>query len=111
MKPIAILGCDYKITTSFMNKIVENTKAKIDQEHLILNIIIDNKLKEKNEEEIIDIIKKIEMIDSKYLVLTFNDERIEKIIENNLKISLLNKSFKDNDDELIKKIIEVGKDL
>ena len=110
MKPIAILGCDYKITTSFMNKIVENTKAKIDQEHLILNIIIDNKLKEKNEEEIIDIIKKIEMIDSKYLVLTFNDERIEKIIENNLNIPLLNKSFKDND-ELIRKIIEVGKDL
>ena len=110
MKPIAILGCDYKITTSFMNKIVENTKAKIDQEHLILNIIIDNKLKEKNEEEIIDIIKKIEMIDSQYLVLTFNDERIEKIIESNLNI-LLNKSFKDNDDELIKKIIEVGKDL
>ena len=110
MKPIAILGCDYKITTSFMNKIVENTKAKIDQEHLILNIIIDNKLKEKDEEEIIDIIKKIEMIDSQYLVLTFNDERIEKIIENNLNIPLLNKSFKDND-ELIRKIIEVGKDL
>ena len=111
MKPIAILGCDYKLTTSFMNKIVENTKAKIDQEHLILNIIIDNKLKEKNEEEIIDIIKKIEMIDSKYLVLTFNDERIEKIIESNLNIPLLNKSFRDNDDELIRKIIEVGKDL
>ena len=83
MKPIAILGCDYKITTSFMNKIVENTKAKIDQEHLILNIIIDNKLK----------------------------ERIEKIIESNLNIPLLNKSFRDNDDELIRKIIEVGKDL
>ena len=109
MKTIAILGNDYTVTTNFMNKIVQATPASIDQEHLKLNIIIDNKLNEKNIEEIKDILNKLKKIDSDFLVLTFNDERIENILEHENQLILLNKSFDIDNDELINDIIKQAK--
>ena len=105
MDTIAILGNDYQITTAFVLEIIKNTKAKSDQEHLKMNIIIDNKLLEKSDSEIIKILKQLESIASNSLVVTFNNERVLNIIEKYSPLSLLNKEFNLNDLNLIKKIV------
>ena len=105
MKTLAILGNNYQETTAFIDKILKNTKARTDREHIKMNIIIDNKFLEKNVEEIIKIIEDLENINSDNLVLTFNDTKISKIIANNIHIPLLNTSFSFDDSNLMEKIL------
>ena len=97
MTTIAILGDNFNKTTEFVNKIIHNTKAKIDQEHLKMNIII----------EIITILKGLEAIDSSYLVLTFNNDIIYNIIKDNTLIPIINKDFNLENSDLIQKIISL----
>ena len=107
MTTIAILGDNFNKTTEFVNKIIHNTKAKIDQEHLKMNIIIDNKLLEKSKQEIITILNELEDIDSSYLVLTFNNEVIYNIIKDNTILPIINKDFNIENNDLIQKIISL----
>ena len=96
---IGILGYDFVLSTSIVDKIITNTKANTDQEHIKMNIVINNMLKEKTNLEIIDIIKKLENSNINYLVITFNDERIINIIKKNTTIPVIEYS---NYQEIIK---------
>ena len=73
---IGILGNDYEITSKFVEKIILHTKASTDQEHIKMNIIINNYLLNKNKEEINDLITKIKESNIDYLVLTMNNKDI-----------------------------------
>ena len=39
-KSIGILGYDFKLSTTIVEKIILSTKASIDQEHIPMNIVI-----------------------------------------------------------------------
>lgn len=106
-KSIGILGNDYKLSTLFVEKIISNTKANIDQEHIPMNIVINNKLLDKNEIEIKDILNKFEKSNTTFLILTFNNIDIYNIIKRNTNIPILNTTFDINNDYFIKKIIEL----
>lgn len=101
---IGILGNDYEITSKFVEKIILHTKASTDQEHIKMNIIINNYLLNKNKEEINDLITKIKESNIDYLVLTMDNKDLYKLIKDN-KIEIINKTFNINDNDLIKKII------
>ena len=103
---IGILGNDFEITTQFIEKIINNTKATQDQDHIKMNIIINNYLLDKNSNEINDILEKIKKSNIDYLVLAINDKRIYQLVENS-KIKIINKTFDINDNNLIKKIIKI----
>lgn len=103
---IGILGNDFEITTQFIEKIINNTKATQDQDHIKMNIIINNYLLDKNNNEINDILEKIKKSNIDYLVLAINDKRIYQLVENS-KIKIINKTFDINDNNLIKKIIKI----
>lgn len=101
---IGILGNDYEITSKFVEKIILHTKASTDQEHIKMNIIINNYLLNKNKEEINDLITKIKESNIDYLVLTMNNKDIYKLIKEK-EIEIINKTFNINDNDLVKKII------
>ena len=109
---IGILSNDLKLSTSFVEKIILNTKANTDQDHIKMNIIINNKLFNYDNNELLNLTEKIEKSNIDYLVLNFNNGEIYNYLKNNLNIPILNSSFNINDFELIKKIIKLtGKDL
>ncbi len=108
---IGILGNDFDITTQFVENIITNTKASQDQNHIKMNIIINNYLLNKNINEINDILEKIKESNIDYLVLTVNDRRLYELIEKK-KIKIINKTFDINDYNLIKKVINIcGKEM
>ena len=109
---IGILGNNLKLSTSFVEKIILKTKAKTDQEHIKMNIIINNKLLDKNELYLKELINNIEKSNIDYLVLNFNDENICNYIKNNTNIPILNSTFNIDDESLINKIIKLsGKEV
>ena len=109
---IGILSNNLKLSTLFVEKIIHHTKADIDQEHIKMNIVINNKLLNKNNEELLKIIKDLESSNIDYLVLTFKDNNIYNLIKNNTNINIINNTFDINDIELIRKIITLcGKEV
>ena len=108
---IGIIGNDYEITTKFVEKIILHTKALKDQDHIKMNIIINNCLLNKNKNDINDLITKVKESNIDYLVLTINDKELYKTINEN-KITIINKTFNINSSYLIKKIIHLcGKEF
>lgn len=108
---IGILGNDFDITTQFVEKIITNTRASQDQDHIKMNIIINNYLLNKNINEINDLLEKIRKSNIDYLVLTVNDKRLNELIEKR-NIKIINKTFDINDYNLIKKVINIcGKEI
>lgn len=101
---LGILGNDFNKTTEFVNQIILNTKANCDQEHMKMNIIINNKLLD-DKEEIKKVLTKFENINTNILCLTFNNKEISNFIKDNTKISVLNDDFKLNDITLIETIL------
>ncbi len=90
MKPtLGILGNDFILSTSIVDKIILNTKANIDQEHIKMNIVINNKLLNKSNLEIKDIITKLEQSNINYLLLTFNDKNIINYIKSFTNIPII----------------------
>lgn len=109
---IGILGYDNKLSTMFVEKIINHTKASTDQEHIKMNIVLNNKLLDKTNQEIINIVKELEQSNINYLVLTFTNDNIYNLIKDNTNITILNNKFDINDIELIKKIITLcGKEV
>ena len=109
---IGLLGYDLNLSTLFVEKIINHTKADIDQEHIKMTIVINNKLLDKNDNEIINIIKDLENSNIDYLVLTFNNSDLYNLIKNNTNINILNNTFDINNLELIEKIITLcGKEV
>lgn len=106
-KSIGILGNDFKLSTSFVEKIISNTKANIDQEHIPMNIVINNKLLDKDESELKNLLNKFEKNNTSYLILTFNNLDIYNKIKRNTYIPILNYNFDINDDNFIKQVIEL----
>ena len=104
---IGILGYDFKLSTSYVEKIILKTKASIDQDHIQMHIVINNKLLDKKEDKLIEIINNLEKINTKYLVLTFENQYIYEIIKRNTNIPILNNTFNIEDETLIKQIIEL----
>lgn len=102
---LAILGNNYKETTKFMENLIQQTKAQVDQDHMKMNIIISKNLLEKKEEELINILNNLEKMDSSYLVLTFNNQKIYQFIQKNTKIKVLNSTFSLEDKALTKEIL------
>ena len=105
---IGILGNDFNLSTSFVEKIILKTNAKKDQDHIKMNIIINNKLFEKNEKDLKDIITNLENSKIDYLILNFNNQNIYNFIKNNTYIQVLNNKFDLNNNLLIDKIIELS---
>ena len=90
MKPtLGILGNDFILSTSIVDKIILNTKANTDQEHIKMNIVINNKLLEKSNLEIKEIINNLEKSNINYLLLTFNDNNIINYIKSITNIPLI----------------------
>lgn len=109
MKKITIgfLGNDYIKTTSFIENIINKTNAKIDQEHIKMNIIINNKLLNKDKDCLIETLRTLQEINTDYLCLCFNNENIFNFIKNNTEIKLLNDTFNLEENILIDKILKL----
>lgn len=111
-KTVGIIGSDLKLSTLFVEKIILRTKAKLDQEHIKMNIVINNKLNEKNEDEFKKILINLEDSQVDYIVLTINNSHIYKILKNNTNIPIINNEFNINDNLLIDKVIKLaGKEV
>ena len=90
---IGILGYDFILSTIIVDKIISKTKAKNDQEHIKMNIVINNKLLEKTELEIKQIINDLEESHISYLILTFNNQEIVNIIKSVTKLPIIEYPF------------------
>ena len=88
-KTLGILGNDYQKTTKLVEDIILNTKAKTDQEHIKMNIIINNKLLFKDNLTILNIVHNLEKIESDYLILAFDNQDIKDFIEDNTNLIIL----------------------
>lgn len=97
---LGILGTDYDITTKLIEDIILKTKVDYDQDHIKMNIIINNKLLLKDK-YILYYIKQLEQLDSKYLIVTFNDQNIINFIKNNTNMILL------NDKNIVNKVLNL----
>ena len=106
-KSIGIIGNDFKLSTLFVEKIILNTKANVDQDHIPMNIVINNKLLEKDESEIKNLLNKLEKNNTSYLILTFNNIDVYNKIKRNTYIPVINNNFNINDDNFIKQVIEL----
>ena len=106
-KSIGIIGNDFKLSTLFVEKIILNTKANVDQDHIPMNIVINNKLLEKDESEIKNLLNKLEQSNTSYLILTFNNIDVYNKIKRNTYIPVINNNFNINDDNFIKQVIEL----
>ena len=105
---IGILGNDLKISTLFVEKIILNTKADTDQEHIKMNIVINNNLFNKNKKELLKIIDNFKKTKINYLVLTFDNQNIYEFIKENINIPIIKYYFNELDDELISNIIKLA---
>ena len=85
-KSLGIIGCDYNKTTKLFNDIVMNTKAKTDQEHIIINIVLTKNMEREN---IIKNIKYLESIKTSYLIIDIDDENIKKFILENTNLTII----------------------
>ena len=103
---IGILGNDFNITTRLVENLIYHTKADTDQDHIKMNVVINNFLLKKSEQELIDIINKLKESKIDYLILTVNDNNLYQLIVNN-NINIVNESFDINDNSLVKKIINL----
>ena len=70
-KSLGIIGNDYNKTTKLFNDIVMNTKAKTDQEHIIINIVLTKNMEKEN---ILKNIKYLESIKTTYLIIDIDDD-------------------------------------
>ena len=98
-KTLGILGNDYQKTTKLVEEIILNTKAKTDQEHIKMNIIINNKLLLKDNLTILNIIHDLEKIESDYLILAFDNQDIKDFIEDNTNLIIL------KNEDLVKQVL------
>lgn len=106
---VGIIGNDFDITTKFIDKIIQNTNVKTDQEHIKMNIIINNKLLNNNDKEILNLISNLEKINSTCLCLCFDNYKVYELIKKNANIPILNSKFKNNENMLIQNIIDKHK--
>ena len=98
-KTLGILGNDYQKTTKLVEDIILNTKSKIDQEHIKMNIIINNKLLLKDNLTILNIVHNLEKIESDYLILAFDNQDIKDFIEDNTNLIIL------KNEDLVKQVL------
>lgn len=98
-KTLGILGNDYQKTTKLVEEIILNTKAKTDQEHIKMNIIINNKLLLKDNLTILNIVHNLEKIESDYLILAFDNQDIKDFIEDNTNLIIL------KNEDLVKQVL------
>ena len=98
-KTLGILGNDYQKTTKLVEDIILNTKAKTDQEHIKMNIIINNKLLLKDNLTILNIVHNLEKIESDYLILAFDNQDIKDFIEDNTNLIIL------KNEDLVKQVL------
>ena len=63
-----------------------NTKAKTDQEHIIINIILTKNLEKEN---ILENIKYLESIKTTYLIIDIDDENIKNFIKENTNLIII----------------------
>ena len=98
-KTLGILGNDYQKTTKLVEDIILNTKAKTDQEHIKMNIIINNKLLFKDNLTILNIVHNLEKIESDYLILAFDNQDIKDFIEDNTNLIIL------KNEDLVKQVL------
>ena len=85
-KSLGIIGNDYNKTTKLFNDIVMNTKAKTDQEHIIINIVLTKNLDKEN---ILENIKYLESIKTSYLIIDIDDENIKDFIKENTNLIII----------------------
>ena len=108
---IGIIGNDFILSTSLVEKIILKTKADTDQEHIKMNIVINNKLEKLSEKELKKIIINLEKSEIKYLVLIISNQNIFNFIKNNTTIEIIN-TYNDNINQLVEKVITLsGKEL
>lgn len=85
-KSLGIIGNDYNKTTKLFNDIVMNTKAKTDQEHIIINIVLTKDIEKEN---ILKNIKYLESIKTSYLIIDIDDESIKDFIKENTNLIII----------------------
>ena len=63
-----------------------NTKAKTDQEHIIINIVLTKDIEKEN---ILKNIKYLESIKTSYLIIDIDDESIKNFIKENTNLIII----------------------
>ena len=63
-----------------------NTKAKTDQEHIIINIVLTKNMEKEN---ILKNIKYLESIKTTYLIIDIDDENIKNFIKENTNLIII----------------------
>ena len=63
-----------------------NTKAKTDQEHIIINIVLTKDIEKEN---ILKNIKYLESIKTSYLIIDIDDESIKDFIKENTNLIII----------------------
>lgn len=103
---LGIIGNDYIATTNFINKIVNNTDVQSDQEHIKMNIVINNKLL-NNKKSLKNTLKKLEDIGTNYLCLTCYNKDIYDYVKLNTNMNVLNSIYNEDEESLIEKILSI----
>lgn len=84
---LGIIGNNYKKTTNLFNDIVMNTKAKTDQEHIKINIVIKKNL---DKDKIFKILNNFKKINTTYLIIDIDDNNLNNYIKENTDLIILN---------------------
>lgn len=89
-KQLGIIGNDYHLTNNIFEKIISNTIAKIDQEHIKINLIYS---KYNNIDDLLNKCKYLEDIGTNKILITSNiSEENMKYLKNNINIDIIDMS-------------------
>lgn len=101
-----IIGNDYNKTTDFVNNIILKTKVQTDQEHIKMNIVINNNI--LNDKLILkEILIKLEEVNTNFLCLNICNKYIYDFVKENTNIKVLNSVYDEDDSSLINKILRI----
>ena len=101
---LGIISSDLNLTTKFIEKIINNTNAKRDQDHIKMDIIINNNLLNKTENELDEFVKRYETMNITHLCLYYTNQKIINLFSNKFNIPIYCINNLEKEKEIIKTI-------
>lgn len=101
---LGIISSDLNLTTKFIEKIINNTNAKRDQDHIKMDIIINNNLLNKTENELDEFIKRYETMNITHLCLYYPNQKMLNTFSNHFEIPIYCINNLKKEEETIKTI-------